>query len=213
LQKELQLQVKPETIELDLKETSKHVSEAISLAVFYDKAKARLQLAKDVDEKFKTPCAIWQQLFASHAKDKDRNAAKIDSLLNRMEGSFGELGAFFESKVKADAASEEEYRQTVVASLDDLEHEGEFGDKLIKFATKWGENKLLGDLAGSVSTAYTSLMGALMNYKSTFAKEGKFVADGPVDKAFGQAAGHTKGPCSMFATTIGCQLAKQSSRR
>eukprot|EP00747_Dinoflagellata_sp_TGD_P133800 gnl/TRDRNA2_/TRDRNA2_175254_c0_seq1.p1 gnl/TRDRNA2_/TRDRNA2_175254_c0~~gnl/TRDRNA2_/TRDRNA2_175254_c0_seq1.p1 ORF type:complete len:263 (-),score=92.60 gnl/TRDRNA2_/TRDRNA2_175254_c0_seq1:216-1004(-) len=60
-----------------------------------------------------------------------------------------------------------------------MEHEGEFGTKLVTFGTKWGENKLLHDLAAPVFDHAVKVQTAADEFEEK-------VKNGFDDKAFGK---------------------------
>lgn len=202
LQKDVQVHESQEVREptkVDLKETSTHVSEAISLAVFLDKAEARNKLAKELNAKVQPEMLKVMGFVDAYHKSK-RTPKDVNEMATGVWETMTQLVEFLDEKVKAGRGREAESRQKLTATLDDMEHEGKFGTKLVTFATKWGENKLLHDLAAIVFAQHAKMYTALHEYQTLDnVKKGGF-DDKSFGKFFGVMNGGTMEIRAMFDT-------------
>merc|ERR1711871_1572386 len=82
----------------------------------------------------------------------------------------------------ADKHAEKEHRAALVASFANLSDEGGIMQKIMKFATAWGRQRLESDILGSVGEQVANLKTAVATYE----KNTKDTKTGYDDKEFGK---------------------------
>jgi hypothetical protein len=143
-----------------------------------DKAKSRTEVAQHVDFGFMPREGECIQAISTFSKSK-RTEADFKALRSSVEEVFAKTESMVKSLNDVDKKAEADSKAAVIAAFDNLGDEGEFVQKVMKFGTHWGRQRLQADILTAIYKEQADLKDAFDAYE-------KSAKSGDQDKAFGQ---------------------------
>jgi hypothetical protein len=155
------------------------IRKAVFRLVAMDKALSRTEVAQHVQFGFFAREGEFVGGIQTFSQSK-RTEADLKTMRTTIGGAIDKTEAMVKSLNDDDKKSEKASKDAVIAAFSNLVDEGEFVQKLMKFATAWGRQRIESDMLNTVLAEKAKLTDAFNDYAESF-------HSGNSEKAFGPA--------------------------
>eukprot|EP00747_Dinoflagellata_sp_TGD_P073511 gnl/TRDRNA2_/TRDRNA2_157934_c0_seq1.p1 gnl/TRDRNA2_/TRDRNA2_157934_c0~~gnl/TRDRNA2_/TRDRNA2_157934_c0_seq1.p1 ORF type:complete len:483 (-),score=157.47 gnl/TRDRNA2_/TRDRNA2_157934_c0_seq1:54-1337(-) len=140
------------------------LNKGIYQLIAMDKSKGRTEVAKNMQFGFFAREGEYVKAISTFSQSK-RTAADFKAMRSEVESVLNKAESMVKTLNEEDKKGEKASKDTVLAAFENLADEGEFAQKVVKFATHWGRQRLESDLLNVVLMEQDKLKTAFDAYE------------------------------------------------
>merc|ERR1719316_2170209 len=125
-----------------------------------------MEVAQHVDFGFQPREGEYVQAISTFSQSK-RTEADFKALRSSVEEALAKTESMVKSLNDADKKAEADAKAAVIAAFDNLGDEGEFVQKVMKFGTHWGRQRLQADLLNAIYKEQADLKDVFNTYEKS----------------------------------------------